>query len=224
MNEGFISINRIIDDIYDNPLLRDTSIDRIINYTFELMRILGCPQLFIDKVSPIEIKDNRGLLPCDFIYPNQVKGKHDEEFVSATDNFLGYNEGIGTHSYKIQGKVIITSLKEGTIFISYRAAVVDENGFPMIPDNAEFIRAIEYYIKAERYKILADQGKINERVLERAERDYCFYIGQANTNFSLPTEDEMETLTNIWHNLIPKMREHRSGFASMHNKEYIKRH
>lgn len=224
MNEGFVSINRIVDDLYDHPLLQDTPIDRIINYTFELMRIIGCPKLFINKVSPVEIKDNRGLLPCDFIYPNQVMGECNEEFVSATDNFLGYSEGIGTPSYRIQGKVIITSIKEGIINISYRAAAIDEDGFPMIPDNAEFIRAVESYIKMRRFEILMDTGKINANAYQNAQQEYCFNIGQAVSNFSMPTEDEMETLTNIWHNLIPRMREHRNGFASMHNKEFLKRH
>lgn len=224
MNTGYITIQKIIEDISYHPLLRDIPIDRVVNYTLELMRIIGCPKLFEDKFATIEIKDYRGLLPCDFVFIKQVMGECNQEFVGATDNFLGTHEVKGTLSYKIQGNVIITSLNKGFVDIAYRAIATDENGFPMIPDNAEFIRALESYIKVERFKILFDMGEINANAFQVAQQDYCFNIAQAINNFNIPTEDEMETLTNIWHNLIPRMREHSNGFATMHNKEYLKRH
>ena len=50
-------------------------------------------------------------------------------------------------TYKIQGRVIYTSIKEGTIEIAYRAIAVDDEGYPLVPDKSSFSRALELYIK-----------------------------------------------------------------------------
>ena len=74
------------------------------------------------------------------------------------------------YTYKIQGSVIYTSLKEGTIEISYRAILslwafaVDDEGSPLIPEKSSFTRALELYIKNQCFTILFDLGKINQAV------------------------------------------------------------
>lgn len=127
-------------------------------------------------------------------------------------------------TYKIQGNMIFSSRKNCDVEIAYRGIPIDENGWPMFPDNAEFIGALEAYIKVQRFVIFFDMGQINANVLNNAQQDYAWKVGQAQVGLIRPTLDEMETITNIWHNLIPNMTAHRNGFATLHNKEYIKRH
>jgi hypothetical protein len=64
-------------------------------------------------------------------------------------------------TYKIQGMVIYTSMKEGTIEIAYRAIAVDKDGYPLIPDKSTFTNALELYIKKKCFTIWFDLGKIN---------------------------------------------------------------
>jgi len=71
--------------------------------------------------------------------------------------------------YKLQGNCIFTSIKEGTIEIAYRAIAVDEEGYPLIPDNAAFIRALELYIKKQTFTILFDLQKINANVYQNVQ-------------------------------------------------------
>jgi hypothetical protein len=52
----------------------------------------------------------------------------------------------GEHWYQQEGFYITTSLKEGTIRVHYRAIPVDADGFPLIPDNGHYKKAIEYYV------------------------------------------------------------------------------
>ena len=52
-------------------------------------------------------------------------------------------------TYKIQGNFIFTAPMDcGKIEIAYRAFQLDEEGYPMLPDDASFIRALQSYIKA----------------------------------------------------------------------------
>jgi hypothetical protein len=57
--------------------------------------------------------------------------------------------------------------------------LLDEDGFPLIPDNQSFKKALEYYIKREYFTILFDIGVITAPVLTNAEQRYAWYVGQA---------------------------------------------
>ena len=127
-------------------------------------------------------------------------------------------------TYKIQGNVIITSREHCDVEIAYLGIPVDENGWPMFPDNGTFVAALEAYIKKQRFQILFDTGQINANVYNATMQDYAWRVGQAQSDLVIPTLDEMETITNLWHNLIPNMTAHRNGFATLHNKELLRRH
>ena len=231
METHYVKIQRIASDLAEHPMLRDIPFDRIINYTQELIQVIGSPKLFLEKTAVVHIENYRGELPCDFIEVIQVRGANcqNEEYVSATDNFhmsdrkrpMLYTQ---TPTYRIQGGVIIISKEHEDIEIAYRAIPVDENGWPLLPDNALFIRAIESYIKMRRFNILFDQGQISQQVFNQAQQEYAWNAGQAQSGLIMPTQDEMETITNMWNTLIPRVVEHRNGFATAHNKEYIRRH
>ena len=57
-------------------------------------------------------------------------------------------------TYKVQGNIIFTSIKNGTIEIAYNSFKVDSEGYPMIPDNSSFIEALELYIKKQYFDII----------------------------------------------------------------------
>nr|DAI45526.1 MAG TPA: hypothetical protein [Bacteriophage sp.] len=114
------------------------------------------PTMYIEKTTELRIENYRAKLPCDFHEMIQVRTNFEKcghyvggVFRYSTDNFHMSNK---THespdlTYKIQGTVIYTSIKEGTIEIAYRAIAVDDEGYPLIPDKSSFSRALELYIK-----------------------------------------------------------------------------
>ena len=124
-------------------------------------------------------------------------------------------------TYKVQGRVIFTSMKEGVIEIAYQAIKVDEDGFPLIPDNSSFIRALELYIKKNHFTVLFDLGKISPAVYSNVQQEYAWAVGQAQSDLIRPTIDQMEAFSNSWNTLIPRMSEHKSGFVSSGTKEHI---
>lgn len=228
--DRYISLRQVLDDILDHPMLKDVSFERAVNYTVHFMRIVGCPRMFEEKTALVEIKDYRGLIPCDFNDIIQVRThsscdrKNYGVFRYATDNFhMSDNKQDSFDlTYKIQGNVIFTSIKEGTIEIAYNAFAVDSDGYPMIPDNSSFINALELYIKKKQFNVLFDTGKISQAVYNQVCQDYAWAVGQAQSDLVRPTIDQMQAITNSLNTLVWRVSEHKSGFVNTGSAEKIK--
>lgn len=225
--ERYISIKEVLDNLLDNPLLQDLTLERVVNYTVDFIRKVGMPKVYIEKTANLEIKEYRALLPCDFHKMIQVrvfKEGYSQVFRSSTDSFHLSKDKGDSHdlTYKLQGQAIYTSMKNGTIEIVYQAIPVDCDGYPMIADNSSFREALELYITKKRYKVLFDTGKIRGDVYSSTCQDYAFAVGQAQTSLIMPTIDEMESITNSWNTLIPRVREHSFGFINNGSKEELK--
>lgn len=228
--DKYISIKVVLDNILDHPMLRDVSFERAINHTINFMRILGCPRMFEEKTALVDIENWRGLIPCDFNDIIQVRThsscdrKNYGVFRHTTNSFHMSENKQDSYdlTYKIQGNVIFTSIKEGTIEIAYNAFAVDSDGYPMIPDNSSFINALELYIKKKHFNILFDTGKINQAIYNQVCQDYAWAVGQAQSDLVRPTIDQMQSITNSFNTLVQRVSEHRSGFVNHGSAEMIK--
>lgn len=223
----YISIRQIMDDVLAHPLLQDLTLERAVNYAQEFMRIVGMPQLFTDKIATLEIKDYRVPLPCDFYEMIQVTDGKGKPYRYTTDTFhLKHIEDNGDQelAYKLQNNVLFSNHKEGIINISYRAIDVDEDGFPLIPDNGSFVKALELYIKKQAFNVLLDLGKITATSWEAVRTEYAWYVGQAQSDLVRPTIDQMQSITNMWNQLLVRNKEHRTSFKYEGSKEQIRIH
>ena len=81
---------------------------------------------------------------------------------------------------------------------------------------------LSFLIEKDGKKILFDTGKIRGDVYNSTCQDYAFAVGQAQTSLIMPTIDEMESITNSWNTLIPRVTEHKMGFINNGSKEILK--
>ena len=223
-----MNVKLIMDKLTRHPLLQDMTFETAIDYTVDFMRIVGVPDSFINKIAEIDIVDYRGKLPCDFYEMIQVRlcTPQGQTFRYTTDSFhLSNNKpNLSDLTYKIQGNCIFTSpLEQGKIELSYMAMPIDEDGYPMIPDNSSYIRALEAYIKKQWFTIQYDLGKISTQAMTKADQDYAWAVGQAQTDLIRPTIDQMESITNMWNTLLPR-DEHRHSFLNQGTQSHIKIH
>lgn len=234
--EKTTTIRRLTDRIRRHPLLEDIPFETVIDYLVDFIQIVGVPALFEEKTARLEVKDYRSALPCDYISMIQVRtdkpvggnedNRHHIAYRYSTDSFhLSQDKPhVGRHgtdlTYKIQGSVIYTSTKEDPIEIAYNAMAVDDEGFPLVPDNPSFMRAFEAYVKKQRFTILFDLGKIQPAVLQQALQDYAFYVGDCETEFQRLSLDKAESLFNSWNTLLVRANEHKYGFRNNGAKEY----
>lgn len=233
-NINWVKLPVILDRLLRHPLLNDLNLETAIQYTLDFIGIMGLPNVYVDKIETIDIKEYRGELPCDLISINQVRlHKNGMALRAMTDNFNAYpthnHEGgdwgeRGEPSFKTQGRVIFTSIRHEKVDISYKAIMLDDEGLPLIPDNSTFLKALELYIKKEWFTILFDMGKISPAVLNNTQQSYAFVAGQCNNEFLIPSVNEMEAITNSLNQLIPRTNEFRNGFKNLGDKEYLRIH
>ena len=125
-------------------------------------------------------------------------------------------------TYKIQGNIIYTSIKEGEIEVAYLAIATDSEGYPLLPDNSSYTRALELYIKKQWFTILFDLGKIGPAVLQNTQQEYAWAVGDCQSEFNRLSIDKAESFFNSWRTLILRDSEHRTGFRNNGTKEVLK--
>jgi hypothetical protein len=236
--EKTTNIRRVADRIMRHPLLRDVPFETILDYTVDFLQIVGVPSLFEEKTALLHVENYRCMLPCDYVSMIQVRTAKKVDGIEpnhrshisyrySTDSFHMSNEkpDVGRYgtdlTYKIQGCVIYTSTKDTDIEIAYNAIATDDEGYPLLPDNPSFLRALEAYVKKQQFTILFDLGKLQPAILQNAQQEYAFYVGQCQTDMIMPSIDQMESLTNLWTALIARANEHSKGFINSGSKEYL---
>ena len=65
-------------------------------------------------------------------------------------------------------------------------------------------------------------GKISPTVLQNTQQSYAWLAGQLQSEFTIPSVSEMESISRMWNTLIQRTGEFDNGFSSLGNKEHIK--
>lgn len=242
----YTNIRRVLDSLHDHPMLSSLTLEQVVRYTLRFISIHGYSKLYKDKETDVDIHEFRGLLPCDLISIVQVKDDCSGICLrSMTDTFtpglvppppspshphphIPYiphmAPGHGEASFKTQGRVIFTSFPEGKIRIAYKAIPVDEDGFPLLIDNENYLACLEAYIKKQVFTVMFDQGKISAGVLQNAQTDYAFLAGQLQSEMTIPSYSEMQSIQNYVTSILPSMKAFDHGFKHLGDREYIYKH
>ena len=234
----YINIRIVLENLLDHPMLRGITLEQVVRWTIRFIGLHGFSKLYQDKITDVEIKEYRGMLPCDLISVVQVEDLHNGLSMRAmTDVFTPaltaslphstyhlqdrcYGEG----TFKTQGNIIYTSFPEGAVRVAYKAIPVDEDGFPLVIDNENYLAALEAYIKKQVFTVKFDTGKISAQVLRNAQLEYGDLAAQLISEFQQPSVAEAEALSRYTTSLIPRVREFENGFKTLGNRQYIRRH
>lgn len=103
------------------------------------------------------------------------------------------NDSMGTPflEYMIDNGKILFSFKEGVIILSYKAVRLDENGYPMVPDEISARTAITKYIIMKymtRQWYLGREGYQDKMM--KSQQDWDWYCRQFRNKVTMPDEDE----------------------------------
>ena len=227
MIEQHVSLRIILDKILRHPLLQDLSMETVADYTIDFLRIMGVPAMFESIVTPepIEVSKHKGLLPCDIYEITQVRYWGGGQYLKHASDTFHLSHSKDRHSdgtFVIQGDYIITSSKDCELEMSYIAIKTDEDGFPMIPENSVFYRALQAYIKKEHFQILFDMGKITQQSFEYSLSDYAWAAGACQTEFNKLDLSKAESLFNSFRTLIVRSREFDKGWQKDNRAEISK--
>jgi len=213
-NGGYISFDEMLYHVRRHPLLEDALKSDIAMDTYEVLRRIGAPGIYTDERIAVNINNYVGELPGNILYINEVN------FLTDDGNELPMQYVIGNkkskwhcaaardlkirsrYGYSINPGKIHVDFEEGQVIFYYKSIEMDDLGFPMIPDDPAVKDAIVAYVKVKHFGIKVDMSILPQHVLQRAEQEYAWYIGQAEGRYKLPNPDEMNAISRSLLRLI----------------------
>lgn len=200
-------------------------------------------------VHPLELERNKYILPGTYTrkysylnYLHYTRTRNISPMKLANSSFFGtlvcqenneallefYNSCDDQYSIvstNNQLNAIRTSFKQGYIIVSYiRPALDEETGYPMIPDEANHIQAVNYYVRWKIAEVLAWVGRegYNQLALQSEER-WLKYIRQANNSAKMPKGiADYEDLKSQSLYLIPKTNKYNNYFGTLNRGEKLR--
>ena len=125
-------------------------------------------------------------------------------------------------SYIIDCDYIKTSFASGQICLSYTAFPVDEDCFPLVPDDISYKEAMFWYIFKQL--LLGGWDKPTNKIdYNYADQKWMKYCSQARANANFPDIDKMDSFMNQWVRLVPDVNAHSVFFEELGTRENLNR-
>jgi hypothetical protein len=127
----------------------------------------------------------------------------------------------GMYQYNITGGYIKTNIKDGYLLISYQAIPVDDDNYPMVPDDESFFEALYWYINMKLMYPKWVMGQVRDAVYYDAKSSWNYYRKQAYGNAMMPNADQLETIKNVWIRLIPEINSNLNFHSMVGEQEFV---
>lgn len=231
----YVDISYIIERVYrDNGFDLEIKYDEVIEWTWDVIALIGAPQSFVDKVTdgstgmpqPIVIANYRGTLPSD-LHAVTLARDYDSKMpmLCKSSTYLRDTDQLyvkeSQYTYTLNDSYIFTSFEEGEVELHYKAFPTNNLGMPMIPDDIKFVMATQAYI-AERIGFrLMMQDHLSERKYDRLNGERLWYIGAAQSRAATPSIDQMESIKNRYLRLRINPDMHDTSFIYSMEKERL---
>lgn len=234
-NGKYVSIGDIIWRVMRNPICADLTYEQAAEFAIEFLRLIEAPLSFLDSVCSLKLNDYKTHLPANLI---NIKGvrytgldgccdpiamryatdiyhmSHDQSLDNCTREF----------TYVIQNCILTASMCDGFVDVSYKSIALDDNGFPMIPDNESYKFGLEYFIMHRFLEPLWAMGKIQDKVFQYYEQKRHWYLGQASTALIIQGPDHLESIMNGLNRIIINDQAHETFYKMLGEKERIRKY
>ena len=249
VGERYISVKHIVEGLYrDNNISEEVNYYDIIEFIGEALDSIGAYSQYKQQSTDLTLCDYRAELPCDLykllsvsyngspMLPatSTVGNLASTSTNSASINTFTVNNvptqlnqstpasSVTNYTYTINDNFITTSLIEGTICIAYLGIPVDDDGFPLIPDNYYYVKAVKLYVTYMLDRMDWRQAKLSDRVYMESKNEWQWYTQAARSAAIMPSIDMMENFRNQWVRLKPNLTRHAGFFKDLAQKEALR--
>jgi hypothetical protein len=243
-NGQTISLKRILWAVMNNPIANELTYDQAAEWSIDAIKLIGAPLSLSKEVTvPIKLTNHKAALPTNLLTIRGIRYIWDKDLfyndemmsdaMTYAQDVYHYQEdcdtdlthiGADEFTYTVQNGVITVSPREGWVQVAYDALPIDEDGYPLIPDNEKVKQALEYYILWKYLEALWTMGKITDKVFNYYEQKKMWYMGAANSSMQLSGMDHLEALGNVINRLIINTNAHKNFFKQAGKKERLKRY
>lgn len=151
--------------------------------------------------------DSRGDLDTGF---QELQGSQSQDPVQES-NSVGHNY---KETYHLNGNQIKTSFNSGLLLLAYKGLPLDENGYPLVPDDVAYREALFWYIVKKL--ALGGQNLIVE--YQTAEQRWLKRCTQARNRAKFPDLDEYEKFLQSWTQMVNTRRFNKGNIANVGDK------
>lgn len=230
MITGYKSIKYIMSGLY-RDLGYNTEIDfsSVIEWCGEALMMIGAYSQFTEEQKCVEICNYQAELPCDF--HKLIEMNYDGKPIMWASNSMISLYGCQgckvptcctDETFFITETTIKASFKEGKLCMTYLAIPTDEEGYPLIPDEVYYDKALKAYCTYMLDRIEFRKAKLPEVAYRDSEKDWLWYVAAARGAANMPNLQQLERLKNVWVRLIPQQNEFLKNFNNTGTPE--KRH
>lgn len=228
MIHKFKSSKSIIAGLYrDLGINTEINEGDVIEWVGEALSLIGSYPQLKEEAKILTVENHTVKLPCDFVYLKDINYQGKPLYWSSKSNVTNYNcpdcNVIPTccteHNFYIQDGCLNTSLSSGDLCIVYLGIPVDEEGFPLVPDDVYFDKALKAYVIYILDKQQFRRGILPEAVYKESKQDWLFYVNSARGSAYMPDASMMDKIKKIWVRLIPKPHEYSNNFLNLENHE-----
>lgn len=178
--------------------VHDLPMHDIISWMGEALMHIGGYQTLETVTKKVPVTNYLGKFPQDLHNLIRIEGY--PKFISKRNGFVIEDDNV-------------------EVTIEYEKFPVDEEGFPLFPNEASVKEAIVWYVA----KWLSIQGLLPNKGLSP---DYCdsqwqWYCGQARAEGFTPTMDQWERMVNTFYRLIPMGDQYANYFKDLNHPESL---
>lgn len=235
MIHGQVSFKYILNKLYrDLDINTEIPEGNVVEWVSEALAKIGAYSQYEPKNAIIELTDGKALLPQGFHRLESIRYQGNPVYWS--NNAFVYDYGCdecvfegccAENTFYINSSYIVTNIKDESpnneICISYLSIPVDAEGYPLIPDDVYFMEACAKYVTYMLDYREWRKGNLPDKVINKSEQDYLFYVNSARGSANMPNVAKMEALKNIMIRLIPSQDQYSNGFQGFDKPERRRR-
>lgn len=213
MKINYISIKETIGRFLREYNIDDSSyISDIPIWIEEAISLIGIPNYYVIKKAEVKIDQNKGILPCDiehiygyFVSTNCEDGVNKNNYrrlvirnaplIGIGINSVNHETAYGT----VDGNFLNTSFYKGKVMVVYKGIPMDCDGFPLVPKNAEFNQAIQFYFI---YRMALSGFKHPIISFDQAYQLWEKHYPRAGNSINWMDLQEYQEFTEMWTNPI----------------------
>lgn len=204
----------------------DITIDDYIEWIGEGLKQIGAYYQFTEKEALIPINNYKGELPCDFLYPIELRDpcgnrvRYNENLIGTTTNQINNNSFTG-RDINLNYNYITVGFLSGNLTIQYIAFPVDEEGLPLIPDLPEYRDALFWKVCLQlsiRGFAFRNPQFLDYNLVKREWNRACL---KARAEANMPNPDMLERLKNNWLRFKPDLNQYLKRFTTNGQQESL---
>jgi hypothetical protein len=241
----YISTNSIIESLARDADYDNVSIGDLLEWIWEVISYMNIPMYYTEATTTIEIDNYRGRLPFNFYKETQIRDTYSEvPYIKTTNIFyhipdkdsindvqahinvdggteelstsnLSSNKRIIQREFNIRDGWIYVEFETGDLEMAYKAYPLDESGFPLIPEDAKFMRAIKtFLIKNLDYKAWR-KGIIPKDIYQDSEQNYYYAVAAAQSHSNMPDLATLETIRRFSSLMVSDPNQYAKSFKHL---------